>query len=385
LENNRGNFTKKDVGLGIKYDTVREATAADYTGNGCLDLFVIQQSEWSVRQPVGYSEFNVTIEEDNGNPNRLFRGDCSSFIESTQEAGIRGEAWSWSASFVDFTNDGYPDIHVANDFNNDVLYINNGNGTFDRRVLPNFTNRNAMSSEVADINNDGLLDIFVTNIYHNSPGAYEGDFGGRTKGNNLLINQGNGSFVDVAGEYGVRKGYWGWSAELSDFNNDMSHDIYHATFSRNKAFFQRTGNSFRTVNSTGVLGNLGGNPSFGVVSLDHDRDGTLDIAETVLYRGHRWGFRLYENRYDENNWLQVAIDSSRDGRTTMGTRVRVSTGNVTQVRVRNAKSDYLSQSSRVLHFGLGNRAKANVTVRYPDGDQRVYQNIDANQRLSLPR
>jgi len=209
FENDGGEFDRKTVGLEKRFEVPMSASVADYTGNGCLDVFVSEFSNLRKNKPIGYNQFNV--EEDNGNRNRLFAGDCEEFEETTEEAGIRDETWSLATSFVDLTNDGHPDIHVANDFNNDVLYINNGDGTFDRRVLPNSTNRNGMSSEVADVNDDGFLDIFVTNIYAGPSNTSDVSYTlrSRTDGNNLLINQGGGEFVDRAEEYGVREGGWG--------------------------------------------------------------------------------------------------------------------------------------------------------------------------------
>jgi hypothetical protein len=389
FENKKGEFEKKEVGLGIDYASVRGASAADYTGNGCLDVFVVQANSWLDTRPAGYNNKNVSVEEDNGNKNRLFAGDCKGFSEATDGAGITGKAWSLATSFVDFTNNGYPDIHVANDFNNDVLYINNGNGTFDRRILPDFTNRNGMSSEVADVNGDGYLDIFVSNIHHEHYAGFGGSdaikdrYGGRAKGNNLLINQGDGTFTDLASVYGVKKGGWGWAAEVTDFDNDMERELYHATIS-DAAFFNRTRDRFRRVNDTKrLLGRLGEYTTFGSVTLDYDRDGAADIAEAVLHKVQGNGFRVFENRYRNNSWLQVDVGNSGEEGTTMGTRVEVTAGNETQLRVKNSRSDYLSQSSRVLQFGLGGLTSANMTVTFPDGETRSYENITLNRRLSV--
>jgi hypothetical protein len=383
LENKRGMFEKKEVNLGTDYKSVRGASAADYTGNGCLDVFVVQSGNWNDERPEGYSELNVSTSEDNGNPNRLFRGNCTSFTETTDKAGIQGEAWSLATSFVDFTNDGYPDIHVANDFNNDVLYINDADGTFERRIMPNFTNRNGMSSEVADVNGDGYLDIFVSNIHHEHYGrsdVIKDRYTGRVRGNNLLINQRNGTFVDSASRYGVKKGGWGWAAELTDFDNDLRRELYHATI-YNVTFFDRTQNGFTRVNSEKLLGGLGEYATYGSVTLDYDRDGSADIFEAVFRKIKSRGFRVYENKYRNNSWLQISVENGGGEGTTVGTRVKLTAGNKTQLRVKNSRSDYRSQSSRILHFGLGNLTSANITVNFPDGETQRYEDINVNRRI----
>jgi len=86
-------------------------------------------------------------------------------FERVDDAGIDGDRWSLAASFTDLTGDGHPDVHVANDYNSDVLYVSRGDGTFEKRNLRGATERNGMASEVADVTGDGRQDVFVTNIY----------------------------------------------------------------------------------------------------------------------------------------------------------------------------------------------------------------------------
>jgi hypothetical protein len=381
FENQEGMFVRKQVGLDVDYESVRGAATADYTGNGCLDLFVVQANNWTEHRPEGYNNRNVTIEQDNGLRNRLFRGDCHVFEETTRKAGIEGTAWSLATSFVDLTNDGYPDIHIANDFNNDVVYINNRNGTFERRVLPSFTNRNGMSSEVADVNRDGYLDIFVSNIYRPRIPVTESRFGGRIRGNNLLINQEDGKFVDSADEYGARKSSGhGWSALLEDFDNDGYLDLFQTNsvpfVDSHPRIWDGKPNKFTKLNSS-QAGLILSQP-VGSVSLDYDADGSLEIAVSDATQR----FRFYENVLPEDNSLRVYLHDNDS--TTLGTSVEVTTKNRSWSRTQNSKSDYLSQSSRVLHFGMGNATAVDrLVVNWGSGNTTNYTDVETNQSIEL--
>lgn len=399
LENVDGEFEVRKVGIEEYMEFPVAATALDYDDDGCLDLFVAQSADWAERRPAGFNKGNETITRDNGNPNRLYHGTCDGF-EPVNGTGITGKHWSLATSAVDFTGDGLPDIHVANDFYNNILYINRGNGTFKRRVLGEETDRNGMSSEVGDVNNDGHPDVMVTNINLTESDAdteafrryIEYSLGKRGVGNNLLVfDPGRETLVDRAQTYGVREGGWGWAAVLTDLDNDGDTDLFHLT-SRLPGIKSPT---FETVSSPALWeGQLeDGTLRFdqhdsldrgfeiqdgrGVAALDYDRDGDVDLA--VSNRDGR--FRLYENVGASANWLQV--DLRTDGQTpVIGSRVvAVVDGNRTY-RYVNARADFASQDSRTVQFGLDQQGTVErLTIEFPNGDTVELTNVEANQRI----
>lgn len=389
LENTGDGFVERDVGLPREYESVRGAAAADYDDDGCLDVFVLQASDWRERRPEGYGSRNVSIHGDNGRPNRLFRGTCSGFEEVTEEAGITGTAWSLAASFVDFTDDGLPDLHVANDFNNDVIYVNQGDGSFDRRVLSNYTDRNGMSSEVADVDGDGLPDVFVTNVYYpersNDSGVPENRHGGRLNGNNLLLNQGDGEFEDAAARFGVRRSEgWGWAAVLSDFSNSGDLDLYHAVaddgVESRHSFWVGRGDGFERHDGEDV--GIQPGAALSTVQLDHDLDGRLDILTGVMRDRHR----LYENRYAGPNALDVVLEGGGEDGLALGAVVEVQEGERVHRRFHSSRSDYQSQSSRFMHFGLRNTSTVDIVrVEWPDGEETVLHDVEARRRIQVSR
>ena len=103
------------------------------------------------------------------NTDRLYRnnGD-NTFSDISVEAGITIEGYGLGVSICDLNMDGWPDIFVSNDYlSNDLLYINNQNGTFTDRANQYFkhTSYSAMGNDVSDFNNDGLVDIVEVDMF----------------------------------------------------------------------------------------------------------------------------------------------------------------------------------------------------------------------------
>ena len=398
LENTRGEFNREQTSLNTEYDSVRGVATADYTGNGCLDVFVVQAQDWQESRPKGFNK-TISLSEDNGEPNRLFSGNCNGeFVETTHKSGIHGGSWSLATSFVDFTNDSLPDIHVANDFNNDVLYINEGDGTFDKHVLPNSTDRNAMSSEVAYINGTEYPDVFVSNIYSKRDSSWKTKrYDGNVTGNNLLVNSGDGDFVDKAKEYGVKRSGYGWAATFADLNNDRHYELYQSTTGSPKQnvyntshLWTYTNNSFNKLDTSavGMIDTYG----MGNIAIDYDMDGDLDLIESNYDINKRMdeksnfegNFRLYENVGESGNFIRVKIGATH-ALTNIGTEVSIQTDGATQTKILNSRSDYQSQGWRTLHFGLGDSEFVDLRVTFADGSQENYKNITANQRVILSK
>lgn len=390
LENRDGTFRETDVGLDTEMRVAMGASAADYTDNGCPDLFVVQSGDWRTDIPARAKESVDAADDvlsDNGNPNLLFAGDCSSF-ERVEDAGVEGTRWSLATTFADITNDGRPDVHVANDFNHDVVYLNHGNGTFDR-VEPPETDRHGMSSAVADVTGNGYLDVFVTNIHFQERIWTQKRVSNvDNRGNNLLVNHGDGTFSSREREYGVRDGGWGWAAVFVDLDNDGTQDLVHTTrhyladrgtdgpapVPTRPRIWRGTAAGFERLNATAA--GFETSNGRGVATLDYDRDGRRDI----VLADHHGNVKLYENRNEAGNWLQVALDG--DGsRTILGTEVYVTTDAGTQFRYLNAGADFLSQDSRLVHVGLGQDDTVDVRVVWPDGTVHRHGNVAANSRI----
>lgn len=402
LENDNGTFERRAAGFNRSLGVPLGATAADYDGDGFLDVVVYQNGNWSQSTPSGYNA-NGTVSEDNGNPNVLYWGNGSGFSRAT-DAGLSSTRWTLAAASADFTGDERPDIYVTNDYNTDRLYVNAGDDTFEGRALGEQTNRNGMSAEVFDVDRDGRLDIFVTNIYFNRSNIssqytqryVQYVLGKRVKGNNLLINRGNSSFRDAAEAYGVQRGGWGWAAIAADLDNDGDRDLMHATkqFSAGflkstysgtdpppslvyPALYERVGSqNFHALNAS--KRGFSASNGRGIARLDYDSDGDLDVLIG------QWGnrrYQLYQNRGSDNHWLRVTVKGTKT-QTPVGSRVKLVSNGTAQVRTYTLRADYQSQDARVLHFGLGSNTTVDrLEIRWPDGQRRVYRDVAADQHL----
>jgi hypothetical protein len=402
LENREGRFVERDVGLNRTLSYPTGASAGDVDGNGCPDLLVTQNGNWTGDRPAGLRNYSVPAGANNGAPNLLFSGDCESFEDVTGEAGITGRGWSLASSVVDLTGDGRPDVHVANDFGHDVLYVNGADG-FDRRRLGSRTNRNGMSSEVADLTGDGRLDVFVTNVYFPEvlQKAVDTTMRIRGEGNNLLVNRGNGSFDEAAAVYGVRSGGWGWAAVAADFTNDGRVDLFHTTrdlylekyrrtmrdsevdylraqfeFYDYPVAWRGTGDGFERVDA--AASGFDAANGRGVAQLDYDNDGRVDLV--VADAGGRYA--LYENTGTSGSAVRVDVRGT-DAHPKLGARVTVGSGDDARTELRDSKSDFLSQDTRLLHFGTGNRTSVDVTVRWADGTERTFPDVPTGNTVTV--
>ncbi|TAF46178.1 MAG: RNA-binding protein [Sphingobacteriales bacterium] len=176
------------------------------------------------------------------------------FTDVSKKAGITAEGYGLGINIVDINNDGYKDIYVSNDYmSNNLLYINNRNGTFTNKAPSTFKHisRNAMGNDIADINNDGLVDIveldmspqdnyrikmmYTINSYNVVRKMDEMGYTQQNIHNCLQLNQGNRMlandsigapiFSDIAYFSGIAQTDWSWAPLLVDVDNDGLRDL----------------------------------------------------------------------------------------------------------------------------------------------------------------
>ncbi|MFP8958007.1 CRTAC1 family protein [Natrialbaceae archaeon A-CW3] len=410
LENDTGEFSTEENAVDIELNVPMGATSADYTGNGYLDLFIYQNGDWETAIPDGNPRYDAKINDDNGNPDYLFRNDGGEF-ELAEDAGIKGTRWTLAASSIDLTGNGEPDIHTGNDFNYDVIYLNQGDGTFEQIVLPEETNRHAMSSEVADLTNNGRPDVFVTNIYY-PDWAVEDIMPGRqvhAGGNNVISSRGNGSFELTETDLGLYEGGWGWDVVVDDFTNNGYPDIIQTTrvmtftefdtrLSPDQIEQLRTNPYYRLPviweqESAGVFTNLDATAvgfvpmdSRSIISLDSNHNGKLDLVmgATDIPTGFDGDYRLYENTAETGNAIQLEIlgvDESLAG--AIGAVVTVEHDGRNTVLWIHDRQGYLSQKPHVRHVGIGSAESAGVTIEWRDGTVGTIESVTANTRTTI--
>ncbi|MEZ4859583.1 MAG: VCBS repeat-containing protein, partial [Flavobacteriaceae bacterium] len=229
------------------------ASFFDYDLDGDLDAYILNNSNIPVSSLGFAHQRNVRAQDWNvpkmfrGVGDMLLRNDNGKFVDVSEAAGIYGSLIGFGLGVMvsDVNNDLYPDIYVSNDFyERDYLYINNHDGTFTEDIKNWMSHLclSAMGVDMADINNDGNADIFITDMlpegdervksvmefegYNVFKLKQEKDFYQQYIQNTLQLNNGNGSYSEIAYFSGVSATDWSWSGLLFDMDNDGFRDIY---------------------------------------------------------------------------------------------------------------------------------------------------------------
>lgn len=323
--------------------------------------------------------------------------------------------------FADINNDGFQDMLVVADLNQSQVYLNRGNGVFDR-ITDNSgaaTDENGMGSAIGDYDNDGDLDWFVSSIYDDSDNF--GVMWGRT-GNRMYRNDGTGHFEDVTTLAGVRDGSWGWAALFEDLDLDGDLDLYHVNGWSN-ADFPRTMGQFNEArarlfenNGVGTFVEVAAETGAddwrqgrGVLSLDYDNDGDMDLfipngQDVILdpdWRECVQGLAVCDPpqelpgspillrndspRTHGKSWLKVELSGRPPYHTHgLGTRVWVEDeSGFRQMRELNASPNFLAQGPhRIAHFGVSG-AQFIVEAYWSRGRIVRKRGVQSSQSVSL--
>jgi hypothetical protein len=291
----------------------------------------------------------------------------------TDQAASRVGIWG------DYDNDGDPDVFVANESNqSNGLYNNQGDGTF-ARVLsgPHFTDGgDSFGASWGDYDNDGDLDLFVAN------------FG--NENNFLYTNNGDGTFTAVTGGPIVTDGSWSIGSAWGDVDNDGDLDLYVANgfglpTLTNFLYLNNGDGTFTKITSDVSVTDIGW--SYGCAMGDIDEDGDLDIGVAKCISNNEHNV-IYLNDGNANHWLDIECVGILSNRSSVGARVHVKAtidgSPVWQMREITSQSGYAGQSGLNAWFGLGNATVADsVTVTWPSGITRVFDDVPADQRLVI--
>jgi hypothetical protein len=329
-----------------------------------------------------------------GGKNVLYRnlGD-GRFEDVSKSAGIlEAGTYGLGVSTLDFDDDGWTDLYVANDSNPSALYLNRKNGTFeDIAVLAGcaFSQdgkpQAGMGIAIGDYDRSGTLDLFKTN------------FSGDTS--TLYSNSGKGYCDDrtFAGGVGINTRWLGWGTGFLDLENDGWLDLFlvnghvypeveqlatEAGYAQRKVVY-RNGRNGRFEDVTERLGpplttpRAGRGAAFG----DYDNDGDVDVVVTNVHDRPDL-FRLDTSR--KQHWLLLKLVGTRSNRSAIGARVRAVRGTLVQVDEVRGGGSYISQNDLRVHFGLGEAARVDrVEVRWPSGLDESWPDVAADRILEL--
>ena len=220
--NGNGTFTEVTAKAGVGYRGNGScAVWFDFNDDGFLDLYV-----GNYFRPVDLFNLQDTriMHEDfetarDGGPNVLYRNNGDgTFTDVSKELRVDDTGWTLDVGTGDYDNDGDQDLFVANDFGPDKVYRNNGEGTFTEvsDATIGWDTYKGMNIDLGDFNNDGWLDLYICNIYCKEYVK---------EGNRLHRNMGDGTFKDISFEAGVFDAGWAWAGRFWDYDNDGFLDI----------------------------------------------------------------------------------------------------------------------------------------------------------------
>ncbi len=328
----------------------------DYDNDGWVDLYVTDPAgknslyhnegdgtfsvsilESQVALPNAYSAGATFVDYDNDGWKDLFVANWgidnlfhneggSGFVDVTHHAGIIDEGNSKTASWGDFDNDGFLDLYIANwscypkcgrpmDGDTDHLYHNNGDGTFDNVTdyLGGGVNGAGFVASFTDFDNDGDPDIYLVNDEFINP-----------VGNKLWRNDGPGCngwcFKQVAVEAGANSTLFGMGLAVGDYNNDGNMDFYFSNVGPMELLRNRGDGTFEDVaQEAGVQSRE--SIGWGAVFIDYNNDGWRDlylaVADTTTHKGIAAN-KLFKNNADGTFTLVSCSNDSSDVRPSLG-------------------------------------------------------------------
>jgi hypothetical protein len=372
LHRNNGDFSFTDVTAAVGMNQVPGAQTmgaawADVNRDGYLDAYVCN--------------YNFNFDGTETITNYLFESNGDgTFSEVAMQRGIdNGAQPSFQPAFIDYNNDGWPDLHVINDRNpwTNALYLNNGDGTFTDVSQQSGVgvSIDAMSNTIGDFDNDGLLDIYMSN---------------NQTGNVLFRNAGDGTFSDVAPEAGVGVYELGWGSLWLDLDLDGWQDLFVATSPldnlidpqpvvHNFVFTNQADGTFAYREDSGMEDLI--SRSYCAATADFDNDGAPDIAISCRepYRSELW-----RNNSQGHNYLKVSLEGTLSNRDAIGSSIHCYSGGAAQMRYTMCGEAYFAQSSQYQIFGLGDSEVVDsLTVFWPSGATDKYYDLTGNQWMHI--
>ncbi|MBS1935700.1 MAG: CRTAC1 family protein, partial [Bacteroidetes bacterium] len=438
---NQGNlkFVEKAKEYGLddpSYST--QAVFFDYDNDGDLDMFLLNHNVKKIDN-LELSKFRNSADPYAGD--KLYENQNGHFVDVSAKAGIHQYPLTFGlgVAIADINKDGWQDIYVTNDYNEpDYVYINNHDGTFTEKSEEYFrhVSQFSMGVDIADFNNDGLPDIMTLDMlpednrrqkllqlqenYESFQLIISQDLHKQYMRNMLQLNNGNGTFSEIAQLSGVSNTDWSWCPLFADFDNDGYKDLFisngYLRDYTNKDFLRYWGDykikkamdrepvqlldlikampvtqypnyifrnnhdlTFSNKQKEWGLDQL--KISSGAVYADLDNDGDLDL---VVNNINNEAF-IYKNLSRENNntsYLNIKLKYKNPNINAIGSKIYVFSNGELQYSEVNPNRGYLSCVSTVAHFGLGDVKKIDsLRVIWPDNSTQLLTNVSANQKL----
>ncbi|MDQ6871515.1 MAG: VCBS repeat-containing protein [Gemmatimonadota bacterium] len=446
VNDGKGKFTEQAAKYGIA-DTnfTTHAVFLDYDKDGCVDLFLLNNSPKDFSRGVTSHPTGMRGNTP-GSYNELYRNNCNgTFTNVSEQAGIlRDAGYGLGVVVADLNRDGWPDIYVSNDGTpNDVVYINNHDGTFTNKAAKwlKHASQAGMGVDAADFNNDGWTDILQVDMMPRDFDRRKRVSGFMTYGNMLdtrsrgfrddysenslqlsngVTKEGDVVFSEIARLAGVAHTDWSWSALFADFDNDGYKDIfigngypkavndldymnalYAARDKRDVPRARRLLTDLPSYQESNYLFRNNGDltftdvgkqwgidkPSFsyGAAYADLNNDGRLDLVINNI-DGPAFIYANVAPRDDAHHFLEVRLqgEQPRERTAGIGAEVAVSAGGKKQYIYYSPYRGYMSTNDDRAHFGLGGARRVDsLEVDWPDGRRQVLTNLPVDRLITV--
>ncbi|WP_223032392.1 FG-GAP-like repeat-containing protein [Hanstruepera marina] len=374
-----GGFQETNVGTTTAdFSPSWSLAAADYNADGYTDLLYGSGS-------------GVTFMRSNGD---------GTFTEVSGSEYV----FSQRSNFADINNDGHLDAFVCHDVAPNVYYINDGNGnlTFNQGGLGDYSSGGNYGSIWIDFNNDRNLDMFIAKC--------GGEEARRT--NQMHINNGDGTYTEIAGLIGLDDPMQTWSSAWGDFDNDGDMDVFVGASSGTHKLMRNDAGNYVDVTAASGVTTL---TATGIenATYDFDNDGNLDIASNgnILFGNGDMTFSVFTNQisvgsfgdlnndgfidgfngntihYNDgnaNNWTSISTVGTDSNINGIGARVEVHTPSGIQIRDVRSGEGFRYMSTLNTHFGLGTETTIdNIVIYWPSGVVDNIQNPNINEHLVI--
>jgi hypothetical protein len=373
--------------------------------------------------------------------NILYRNNGDgTFTDVTRKANLEGRGWAGDAVAFDYNDDGHTDLFVSCMFGRCQLYRNDGDGTFTDVTLEVLgrTSWGALGARVFDYNNDGRLDLYVVDMHSDmwmgtdwrhashklalesekkrypyrhgplaliDPALKEREketarkFGFKHEelyfGNSFYRNDGDGRFSEVSEQAGLET-FWPWGIATGDFDNDGFEDVfvpagmgYPFYYWPNSLLMNEGNGTFRDRSiemgveppprgrnfPQPIAGRKATRSSRAAVACDFTGSGRLDLVANN-FNDQPYFFK---NDFPRRNYVAFRLKGVTSNRDAIGAVVRLVQGGKVLTRQVLGACGYLAQSSRTLHFGLGDRpAIDRVEIAWPSGIRQRLDTVAVN-------
>ncbi len=444
VNNGDGTFTEKASELGIADAGMSSgAVFLDYDKDGDLDLYVNNHFAFFNRRASVAEVYDLMRREPDrlrSNSSHFYRNDNGRYTNMTEQLGMLRYDYGLGVVAADLNEDGWTDLYVSNDYTQpNVMWINNGDGTFTDRVKEKAKHVAyfSMGCDVNDFNNDGLPDIVAVDMAAKdhftaktfmasmNPEAFRQmtELYGHVPQfmfNELQLNNGNGRYSEVAHMAGIAKTEWSWATLFADFDNDGFKDLLVTngykqnsldndfrlklkarkeelrgadvplqeredwlkeipTYKSVNHYYRNRGDlTFEDMGNSWLENPAG--LSNGAAYADLDNDGDLDLVINNVDAPAD----ILENISSGKPYLQVVLRSrENDYARTLNAKVYAYADGQVQFQEHTVFRGFQSSVDPVVHFGLPSGSADSLMVVWPDGNFHKLLNVQSNRRLTL--